>query len=428
MANTIIQLKKSGISGNVPSSLSYGELALNYNDGKLYYKNANNIITYISSGSQTNSFATVNANSSLILATSNTDTLSIAAGNNISISACTVNKTITISSTGGLSSANLQTVTASGNTTNNSITVGGLKVGALTFPNTDGAASQVLTTNGSGTLSWSTVSSGTSSNAVTQYVVTTDSFTGDGSTAQFQLSSTPTDKNYTTVIINGVTQSNSTYSVTNSTLTFNTAPDNFDNIEIKVIGGTTATAILRNYTKFIYNITTPTSVITGADSRGLVLAYDSNAVDVYLNGIRLVQGDDYTVNGGTSITLNTTAINTDTVEILSYGKAFLNDGVIPVSATFAAATANQVFDAISTSQYTSAKYFFQIKYSSQIHVSEVMIMTDGTTSYIQEYGIMAPTGMLGTFNTDISAGTMRLLFSPANANTSIKAKRVTITV
>lgn len=96
MANTTIQLKKSGVSGNVPSSLDHGELAINFYDGKLYYKNADNVITYISSGISTNSFATVNANSSLILASSNNDTLSFAAGNNITISACTSTKTITI--------------------------------------------------------------------------------------------------------------------------------------------------------------------------------------------------------------------------------------------------------------------------------------------------------------------------------------------
>jgi hypothetical protein len=96
MANTTLQVKKSGVTGNVPSSLEYGELALNYADGKLYYKASNGTITYIQSGTTTDSFATVNANSSLILATSPTDTLSILPGNNITIDADTINKTITI--------------------------------------------------------------------------------------------------------------------------------------------------------------------------------------------------------------------------------------------------------------------------------------------------------------------------------------------
>jgi len=106
MANTTIQVRKSGVTGNVPPSLNFGELALNYADGKLYYKNASGTITYISSGSGANSFATINANSSLILATSNTDTLSIAPGNNITVAANTVSKTIIVGLTNDVTVAN----------------------------------------------------------------------------------------------------------------------------------------------------------------------------------------------------------------------------------------------------------------------------------------------------------------------------------
>jgi hypothetical protein len=96
IANTTIQLKKSGATGNVPSTLNLGELALNYADGRLYYKNSVGTITYISSGATSNSFATINANSSLVIATSNTDILSIAPGNNITVTANTASKTITV--------------------------------------------------------------------------------------------------------------------------------------------------------------------------------------------------------------------------------------------------------------------------------------------------------------------------------------------
>jgi protein involved in polysaccharide export with SLBB domain len=48
----IIKLKNSGTSSSTPTSLEYGELALNYADGKLYYKNSsNNIVEFTSSAS-----------------------------------------------------------------------------------------------------------------------------------------------------------------------------------------------------------------------------------------------------------------------------------------------------------------------------------------------------------------------------------------
>lgn len=43
MANTI-KIKNSGTAANVPASLEYGELGLNYADGKLFYKNSSNSI------------------------------------------------------------------------------------------------------------------------------------------------------------------------------------------------------------------------------------------------------------------------------------------------------------------------------------------------------------------------------------------------
>lgn len=96
MANTTIQVKKSGISGNTPVSLNHGELAINYADKKLYFKDDTDNISYITNQ---DSFATINANSSLILATSPSDILSIVPGNNITITTDTFNKSITINST-----------------------------------------------------------------------------------------------------------------------------------------------------------------------------------------------------------------------------------------------------------------------------------------------------------------------------------------
>jgi hypothetical protein len=38
MANTIIELRRSNVSGNVPTSLANGEIAINTYDGKLFYR------------------------------------------------------------------------------------------------------------------------------------------------------------------------------------------------------------------------------------------------------------------------------------------------------------------------------------------------------------------------------------------------------
>lgn len=45
MAN-IVRIKKSAVPGKIPlvADLEYGELAINYADGKLYYKGATNVV------------------------------------------------------------------------------------------------------------------------------------------------------------------------------------------------------------------------------------------------------------------------------------------------------------------------------------------------------------------------------------------------
>jgi len=103
MANTLIQLKKSGVTGNVPSGLSFGEIAINYADGKLYYKANSGSTTYITNQQ---SFATINSNNSLILATSGSDTLNFITGNNITISTNTTTKSITIGLTNDVTVSN----------------------------------------------------------------------------------------------------------------------------------------------------------------------------------------------------------------------------------------------------------------------------------------------------------------------------------
>jgi hypothetical protein len=94
---TTIRIKKSGATGNIPANttLEYGELALNYADGILYFKNADDEIQQIS-GTTANTFETINANGSLLIADSNVDILSIVAGSGIHITGTPLTDSYTI--------------------------------------------------------------------------------------------------------------------------------------------------------------------------------------------------------------------------------------------------------------------------------------------------------------------------------------------
>lgn len=101
MPNTTIQLKRSSSSANTPTVLDFGELAINYTDGKLFYKHSNGTIVSFSSGAGGDSFGTINANGTLVVADTPGDVLNLVAGNNITFGVDTVNDIITINASGG---------------------------------------------------------------------------------------------------------------------------------------------------------------------------------------------------------------------------------------------------------------------------------------------------------------------------------------
>jgi hypothetical protein len=98
MANTVIQLKYSSTPGNIPPSLSNGEIALNYADGKFFYKNATGQIVSFAGSGNVYSFSTINANNSLITALSNSSILTIKPGVGVGITSDIINDIITIDS------------------------------------------------------------------------------------------------------------------------------------------------------------------------------------------------------------------------------------------------------------------------------------------------------------------------------------------
>lgn len=99
MPNTVIQLKRSATPAAAPSALDFGELALNYADGKIYYKNTNgNIVTFGGAGGLY--FGTINANGTAVVADSS-GILNLVAGNNITFGVDAVNERITINGSAG---------------------------------------------------------------------------------------------------------------------------------------------------------------------------------------------------------------------------------------------------------------------------------------------------------------------------------------
>lgn len=97
-SNTVIQLKRSATSGNTVTSsdINYGELAINYADGKLFYRATDDTIGTIYTP---NVYSTINVNSTLLVPTTPTEILSLQPSASITITANTTTDTITIGET-----------------------------------------------------------------------------------------------------------------------------------------------------------------------------------------------------------------------------------------------------------------------------------------------------------------------------------------
>ena len=77
--------------------------------------------------------------------------------------------------------------------------------------------------------------------------------------------------------------------------------------------------------RFKYTATASQTTFTGADDNSNTLAYDAGFIDVYLNGIRLVNGSDFTATSGSSIVLTTGASVNDILEIVAFGTFSLSN-------------------------------------------------------------------------------------------------------
>ena len=208
-----ITIKRSAVPGKIPlpGDLEFGEFAINYADGNLFFKDSSNSVATLAS----TQFVSVTGN--------------VTAAGNISGNYFVGNGSqltgITASAVAGGSNTQIQfndngAISGSAN---------------LTFDGSNVVATGNITGNyfvGNGAFLTGIVGGGG-----TPLVGTVDDFTGDGSTVAFTLSVTPSSENLTSVNISGVSQLKTAYSVTGTIITFSSAPAAGAAIEVTTLSG-----------------------------------------------------------------------------------------------------------------------------------------------------------------------------------------------
>ena len=245
-------------------------------------------------------------------------------------------------------------------------------------------------------------------------VITTNAFNGNGVQTAFTLSSASTTAG-TIVMVNGVVQIPVTaYSVSSTTLTFTEAPATGDVIDARVLITTATVSSVSSgngYNSFdvanppYANITAGTSSATVRVSVDGATGKVTFTNDVLINGSLTVLGDS---NGNINIGNETG----DRLQLR--GKTVYDQTAINVPNTNL-----RELDSFSVSAFTTARYTVQVVNGGSVSAAELLVSHDDATSNIATYAVLST--IPGTFQSNISSGTVRLFYTPSGAqNANIK--------
>ena len=322
MSNTTIALRSSGATGNVPNALSlaYGEFALNYADGIIYYRTdsdtVGSILTTQPSGLdkeiQFNDLGSFGSSANL----SFNKTTGLLSTSRIYVSAnaqvvgnVTANKLISNNSIGN-SGGELLLAKPAANTI-----LDGLGITIDAFQNkirfyeqggTNRGAYIDLTEAAANVGTNLLAGSGVGGNNVLQY---RSSYTANSGQTSFAATYIP---GYVDTFINGVKLTPGTdFTATNGT-TITLSEGAVANDSVEIIGYVTVATTLPDAIQHRYSYTANAAQTTFA------AVYVAPYVDVFKNGVRLSPTANYIANNGTEVVLTAGAALADLIEIVGY--------------------------------------------------------------------------------------------------------------
>ena len=136
-----------------------------------------------------------------------------------------------------------------------------------------------------------------------------DTFTGNGSTTAYTLTTQPSNKNFTIVTIGGLVQNKVNYNVSGTTLTFTTAPPNTSPIEVITLGpavNTSTPNTLQNGTSSVNVLQNGNVTISSAGTSNVVVVTNNSAVvtgNTVITGNIALTGNE-TISGNLTVSGN----------------------------------------------------------------------------------------------------------------------------
>lgn len=160
-------------------------------------------------------------------------------------------------------------------------------------------------------------------------------------------------------------------------------------------------------------VVTANNSANGATTTGkgfVIGSFGSNTVvATSIAGGNTVSTANLTITTNTSFT--GTTIRVDSGLNLGANSIVLTHGTRVVASL---TTADQVADTFSASSYRSAKYVLSVTdpTNGNYQATELLVLSDGTNTFTTEYATLTSNTALVTFRSDISAGNVRLLYTP----------------
>ena len=462
MTQPIIRLKRSSVPGKIPTTISLpvGEFGINTNDGKVYIQKDS-----VGIGS-----TVIVVNPWSVGLGSNTYNTFFTVGN---VGIGTTIPTSSLHVVGNTLSTGI--VTALGGF-NLGIQSGGISVtaGVLTALNFIGAGNSFVYNSGTKTIDidigggqWTYADT---SNTATSNIYRLNGNVGIGTTNPGYKLDVTGNLNFTgTLFKNGVEyvsgigiQSGGSFVVGSGVTILN-----FVGSAVSTITNSGSGLVEINVKAGQFTRGTSTFTAT-AGQTSFSVNYTPNFIDVFLNGVRLTSSE-FTATNGTSVVLTDAAFVDDIIDVVVFqnsglfdsskwsaetpltpssgniyrvsgnvgigttsGKARLDiEGVLGVDTTVTGITTTAIstIDTLPISIYRSARFQVQITQSTDYQSTDLMVVHNGTTANIIEYGSVATNDYLASFSSTISASNLLLQATMSIAGiATVKVVRYGVTI
>jgi len=387
--STNIKIKSSAVSGNVPSNLLPGELALGRADGKLFYLDAANTIDYFENS---NSFSTVIANGTSLFATSPSSILAIGpdSSNSIVFTANTQSDTISIGINQTLSDSFVRKV---GDTMTGDLHVDTANVYANNVSANTLSVQGKISTSLIGDLGGYVQAAFDKAN--TDFTIETASF--DHANAAYDQANTATlnAASASAYANTGINNAASASLYANTGITLAQAAYDYANSAVMEVA-----VVDEPYTA---NGSSNTFFINFTDRTNATVNSVFTNVDVLT----------YVPQTGT-LSSNVVAANTSTIANISS----ISAGTVTLTNMFPA-----IVDRLDVSAFRSASYHFQMENGLDSHMINMNVLNGDTLATFTFYGETFTYDSLGAFSANVSSGMVNVIFTPEYAPMTVSYMR-----